>query len=114
MNKAPLGITVVDSYRDEWAYWQVSVSTFNGPATTVATNAVTGIGFDKTAFRSLSWNRPVLVSARAHRAYDNSAVEDAEHVNMDELLEQAYSWTNYLQDLFWRENDRRTDANRKA
>jgi hypothetical protein len=114
MDRAPLGIAVVDAFQDDWAFWQVSVSAFNGPVRAEATNAVTSHGFDKNAFESLSWNRPVLVSARARAGYDNSDLADVEKADMGQLLESAYSWTNHLQDLFWQENDRRKRMNQVA
>lgn len=113
MDIVPRGITVVDVEDDVWAYWQVSISSFNGPPRAVNTNAVVSTGFDKRSFESLAWQRPVLLSHRVLAGYDNHALLDANQADMDLLLEQSYDWVNYLDGLFWAENQRRVDHNQR-
>ncbi|WP_146065722.1 hypothetical protein [Arthrobacter pityocampae] len=106
------GIAVLDIHDGRWGIWQVSAVAFTGPLRATATNAVVSDGFDERAFRSLTYKRQILLTARAEQACDEPQVFDAPMFDPDTFVAHCTSWVDILQDMFWQENDRRAAYNR--
>lgn len=109
----PHGITVLDIHGGQWALWQVSVTTMSGPLRATNTNAVVTDGFDEKAFLSLTYHRPVLLTARAGRVCDEPMVLDSTRFDPEEFIGLCDSWIDLLQGMFWAENDHRAALNAK-
>ncbi|KUG51719.1 hypothetical protein AVL61_15880 [Kocuria rosea subsp. polaris] len=107
----PHGITVLDIHGGRWALWQVSVTTMTGPLRAMNTNAVVADGFDEKAFLSLTYHRPVLLTARARQVCDVPVVLEAAQFDPEEFIALCDSWVDLLQGMFWAENDRRAALN---
>lgn len=109
----PHGIAVLDIHGGRWALWQVSVTSMTGPLRAMNTNAVVSDGFDEKAFLSLSYHRPVLLTARARQVCDVPMVLEAAQFDPEEFIALCDSWVDLLQGMFWAENDRRAALNAK-
>lgn len=107
----PHGITVLDIHDGRWALWQVSATTMNGPLRATSTNAVVTDGFDEKAFLSLTYRRPVLLTARAGQVCTEPIILEAAPFDPEQFIADCDAWINLLQGMFWAENDRRAEAN---
>ncbi|MCC5781838.1 hypothetical protein CRM73_02555 [Kocuria sp. CCUG 69068] len=107
----PHGITVLDIHDGRWALWQVSATTMNGPLRATNTNAVVTDGFDEKAFLSLTYRRPVLLTARARQVCTKPLVLEAAQFDPEEFIADCDAWIDLLQGMFWAENDRRAALN---
>lgn len=105
------GIAVLDVLEGRWAIWQVSTPPMTGSARAASTNAVVTDGFDERVFRSLSYKRPIIMTARAQKHCQEDAVLEATAFEPDVFLADCASWIDRLQDLFWAENENRKDYN---
>lgn len=106
----PHGITVLDIHDGRWALWQVSATTMNGPLRATSTNAVVTDGFDEKAFLSLTYRRPVLLTARARQVCTEPIILEAAPFDPEQFIADYDAWINLLQGMFWAENDRRAEA----
>ena len=111
VDTTPRGVTVLDIHAGQWALWQVSVTTIEGPLRATSTNAVITDGFDEKAFLSLAYQRPVLLTARAALVCTEPMVHEAPQFDPESFIEKCRAWTDLLQEKFWAENDRRVALN---
>lgn len=105
------GIAVLDIHNGRWAVWQVSTASFTGSGRAGSTNAVVTEGFDERGFLSLAYNRPVILTSRAQKHCQESVVLAATAFVPEEFIADCTSWIDYLQGLFWAENDSRREYN---
>ncbi|MEC3853888.1 hypothetical protein [Paenarthrobacter ureafaciens] len=105
------GIAVLDVHDGCWAVWQVSTASLTGSGRAGSTNAVVTDGFDERVFRSLTYNRPIFLTSRAQKHCQERVVLEATAFLPEEFLADCASWTDYLQGLFWAENDSRREYN---
>lgn len=108
---ATRGIAVLDIHDGSWALWQISTNSFAGPLRATATNAVVTDGFDEKAFHSLTYSRPLLMTARARQKCTEHTVLDAPGFDPAGFLNECRSWVDLLQSMFWAENERRAAYN---
>jgi hypothetical protein len=110
-NTAVHGIAVLDIHDGKWAIWQVSTAQITGSGRAESTNAVVTDGFDERVFRSLSYQRPVVMTSRAQKHCQEQAILEAPTFEPDAFLADCSSWIDLLQDLFWAENENRNEYN---
>ncbi|MCP1415432.1 hypothetical protein [Paenarthrobacter sp. A20] len=105
------GIAVLDVHDGRWAVWQVSTASLTGSGRAGSTNAVVTEGFDERVFLSLTYNRPVFLTSRAQKHCQERVVLDTTAFVPEDFLRDCASWVDYLQGLFWAENDSRREYN---
>lgn len=105
------GIAVLDIHDDRWAVWQVSAVALTGPLRAAPTNAVVTDGFDERVLHSLTYQRPVYLTARARKHCSEDIVLGAPQFDPKVFIADCTSWVDLLQDMFWAENERRAAHN---